>query len=125
MWLSPTWVWIIVCWTITIIPTINSAISPPSWSDPNKNPCAALPGGWQLLFWPPLKQCFRIFSVGFPCPETMELSPAGGGMAECRCPPGTAQSPKTSMCHTLFNKGPCDFGEYFSPIPDPPGKSSM
>lgn len=41
----------------------NTAIVPPPWSDPNKNPCAALPGGWQLLYWEPLQKCFKIFTV--------------------------------------------------------------
>lgn len=48
----------------------------------------------------------------------MELSPAGGGMAECRCPPGTAQDAKSTKCYKLFEQGPCDNGEYFAPIPD-------
>lgn len=56
--------------------------------------------------------------MGYPCPETMELSPAGGGMAECRCPPGTAQDAKSNRCFKLFEQGPCDVGEYFAPIPD-------
>lgn len=72
--------------------------------------------------------------MGYPCPETMELSPIGSSStatkmgtssAECRCPPGTAQHEKTSKCHTLFERGPCTNGQYFSPIIDAPTKSAM
>lgn len=41
----------------------EAAIVPPPWSDPSNNPCAALPGGWQLLYWAPLRKCFKIFTV--------------------------------------------------------------
>lgn len=100
------------------------AIAPPPWSDPEKNPCASMPGGWQLLYWPPLDKCFKIFQRGYPCPDTMELSPVGFGStatqttAVCLCPPGTAQSPITNKCHKLFEKGPCEIGQYFAPIKD-------
>lgn len=70
--------------------------------------------------------------MGFPCPDTMELSPIGtgsirvnGSTAECRCPPGTAQSIVTSKCHNLFAKGPCESGQYFGPRSEAPGKSTM
>lgn len=46
-----------------VIVGIDGAIVPPPWSDPQKNPCANMPGGWQLLYWAPLKQCFKIFTV--------------------------------------------------------------
>uniref|UniRef100_A0A182FTP4 DUF4789 domain-containing protein n=1 Tax=Anopheles albimanus TaxID=7167 RepID=A0A182FTP4_ANOAL len=111
--------------------TTLAAIVPPPWSDPNKNPCASQPGGWQLLYWPPLKRCFKIFQLGYPCPDTMELSPVGAGStglgstAECRCPPGTAQSPLTKKCHKLFERGPCEFGQYFAPIADGAGRSAI
>ena len=88
------------------------AILPPPWSDPIKNPCATLPGGWQLLYWPPLKKCFKIFQVGYPCPDTMELSPAAAStfkqtdknvpIAECKCPPEMAQSVLNNKCYLLF-----------------------
>lgn len=104
----------------------ESAIVPPPWSDPQKNPCASMPGGWQLLYWPPLKKCFKIFQVGYPCPETMELSPAANSKhtsknapaAECRCPPGTALSAETNKCHSVFERGPCKSGQFFSPMPE-------
>lgn len=41
----------------------NAAIVPPPWGDPTKNPCAKLPGGWQLLYWAPLNDCYKIFQV--------------------------------------------------------------
>lgn len=130
---------------------IETAVVPPPWSDPFNNPCAAQPGGWQLLYWPPLKKCFKIFTVkmlsttqnflvitinlqlGYPCPDTMELSPVGSSAtyksamttAECRCPPGTAQSKITSKCHTLFERGPCELGQYFAPVSDSPAKSAV
>lgn len=106
-----------------IVTAILAAIAPPPWSDPTKNPCASQPGGWQLLYWPPLNQCFKIFTKGYPCPETMELSPVAYGAsstqaAVCLCPPGTAQSPLTTRCHKLFEKGPCEVGQYFAPVKD-------
>lgn len=148
---SPTKCWATIQQTITIsLPifvffilqflnlssTIHCAIIPPPWSDPNKNPCASLPGGWQLLYWAPLKKCFKIFQIGYPCPDTMELSPIPPGKwnklktdhrnnnnimtAECKCPPGTAQSAITNKCHQLFEQGPCQKGQYFSPLIDIP-----
>ena len=70
--------------------------------------------------------------MGYPCPETMELSPVGSSSSlsvmssgECRCPPGTAQSIETTRCHTIFERGPCELGEYFAPITDAPNKSAM
>ncbi|XP_011296245.2 uncharacterized protein LOC101892649 isoform X1 [Musca domestica] len=106
----------------------DSAIIPPPWSDPDKNPCATMPGGWQLLYWPPLKKCFKIFSLGYPCPETMELSPtipigsskkrqmSNAPVAECRCPPGTALSGQTNKCYKIYERGPCAKGQYFNPV---------
>lgn len=55
------------------------AVQPPSWSDPKINPCAKIANGWQHLYYPPLDRCFKIFTLGFPCPETMELSPLENG----------------------------------------------
>ena len=56
------------------------AIAPPSWSDPEVNPCARFSNGWQHLFYEPLQACFKIFTMGFPCPDTMELSPLKNGL---------------------------------------------
>ncbi|XP_070492804.1 uncharacterized protein [Chironomus tepperi] len=97
------------------------AISPPSWSDPNVNPCARMSNGWQHLYYSPLKGCFKIFTLGFPCPETMELSPIKNGMTgygECSCPPGTVQlnNNSSSPCYKIFDRGPCDEGHYVNPI---------
>lgn len=44
------------------------AVAAPPWSDPKNNPCANQPAGWQLIYWPPLKKCFKIFQLGYPCP---------------------------------------------------------
>lgn len=52
--------WISMC---ALIIVGDAAIEPPPWSDPTKNPCANQPGGWQLLYWPPLEQCFKIYTV--------------------------------------------------------------
>ncbi|XP_064544923.1 uncharacterized protein LOC135432954 isoform X1 [Drosophila montana] len=102
-----------------------AGIVPPPWSDPAKNPCASMAGGWQLLYWTPLKKCFKIFTLGYPCPDTMELSPTPISAkrkdvpaAECRCPPGTALSPISDACHKLYERGPCQRGEYFQPLPE-------
>jgi hypothetical protein len=53
----------------------------------------------------------------------MELGPVQDAktnkmLAECRCPPGTAQSARDAKCHVLFTKGPCPRGYYFNPVPD-------
>lgn len=104
---------------------LQAAVLPPPWADPVHNPCAAQPGGWQLLFWPADGRCYRIFQQGPPCPHTMELGPGIKGNAECHCPPGTAQSPQDALCHMLFKRGPCPQGQYFAPVSDKPGKSSI
>lgn len=95
------------------------AIAPPSWSDPKVNPCAKLSNGWQHLYYPPLETCFKIFTLGYPCPESMELSPILNGLTghgECKCPPGAAQLNTTSTCYKIFDRGPCDEGHYMSPL---------
>nr|XP_012228873.1 PREDICTED: uncharacterized protein LOC105675942 [Linepithema humile] len=105
----------------------RTAIMPPPWADPSSNPCAAQPRGWQLLYWPADGKCYKIFQIGAPCPETMELGPAAGGggtTAECRCPPGTAQSPRDALCHPIFTRASCSKGQFFAPVPDAPGKAS-
>lgn len=96
------------------------AIAPPSWSDPKVNPCAKNANGWQHLFYPPLQECFKIFTMGYPCPDSMELSPILNGLTghgECKCPPGTAQLNTTSTCYKIFDRGPCNQGQYMSPLP--------
>ena len=60
---SPLWIYALISTFLQI--GCNGAIVPPPWSDPSKNPCASLPGGWQLLYWTPLKKCFKIFTVSF------------------------------------------------------------
>lgn len=59
-------VWFLVFHCVLLRFDADGAIVPPPWSDPSKNPCASMPGGWQLLYWPPLKQCFKIFTVSLP-----------------------------------------------------------
>lgn len=54
--------WVSIC---AVMLVGDGAIEPPPWSDPSKNPCANRPNGWQLLYWPPLKQCFKIYTVPF------------------------------------------------------------
>ncbi|XP_034949164.1 uncharacterized protein [Chelonus insularis] len=106
---------------LSFIVNIKSAIVPPPWANPSSNPCAVQPRGWQLLYWPADGKCYKIFQIGAPCPESMELGPAakgGGTIAECRCPPGTAQSRKDSLCYPIFTKASCPSGQYFAPISD-------
>ncbi|KAH1020672.1 hypothetical protein HUJ04_010288 [Dendroctonus ponderosae] len=103
-----------------IMPSIHWAIMPPPWADPDLNPCANRPGGWQLLFWPPDGQCYKIFQIGYPCPDGMELTPARSKIgkelyAECRCPPKQALSLTDGKCYQLFTKGSCSEGFYFGP----------
>lgn len=95
---------------------VEGAVVPPPWADPGNNPCASQPGGWQLLYWPEDGKCYKIFQKGYPCPETMELTPGVNMTAECRCPPGTAQSARDALCHKLYVTGPCRQGEYFAPV---------
>ncbi|KAJ8668216.1 hypothetical protein QAD02_009879, partial [Eretmocerus hayati] len=117
----------IACFAIFSISIVTSAIVPPPWADPASNPCATQPRGWQLLYWPPDGKCYKIFQIGAPCPETMELGPSAVGSeftAECRCPPGTAQSSRDAKCYPLFTRASCPEGEYFAPVPDAQSKSS-
>ncbi|XP_008217155.1 multiple epidermal growth factor-like domains protein 10 isoform X1 [Nasonia vitripennis] len=113
----------------SIVSIANAAIVPPPWANPTSNPCATQPRGWQLLYWPADGKCYKIFQIGAPCPETMELSPSAVGSettAECRCPPGTAQSPRDALCHPIFTRASCPKGQYFAPVPEslvkPPSK---
>ncbi|CAG2053473.1 unnamed protein product [Timema podura] len=105
---------VVLCLSLQMVQT---AVLPPRWADPTLNPCANQPGGWQLLHWPSDGRCYRIFQQGPPCPDTMELAPSLDGTAECRCPPGTAQSPRDALCHKLYTQGPCEAGEYLTPVP--------
>ncbi|XP_031339326.1 uncharacterized protein LOC116167873 isoform X2 [Photinus pyralis] len=76
-----------------------------------------------MLYWPPDGQCYKIYQVGYPCPDGMELVPspistnvtAKQIAAECRCPPQTAQFPDDGRCYKLFTAGPCERGQFFSP----------
>lgn len=56
----------------------------------------------------------------------MELGPAagrGGTVAECRCPPGTVQSPRDALCHKIYTRASCSKGQFFAPVPKTSGKS--
>lgn len=104
-----------ILFTLYICEGSCTIVAPP-WSDAQQNPCSSEPNGWQLLYWPLDGKCYKIFQKGYPCPDSMELTPGKGGIAECQCPPGTAQSPRDAVCYKLFTKGPCDANEYFAPI---------
>ncbi|GBP48280.1 hypothetical protein EVAR_43000_1 [Eumeta japonica] len=104
----------------------HAAVLPPPWADVRRNPCAAHPRGWLMLYWPKDGNCYTIYQVcdnrvekGHPCPENQELNPGRWGsrtIAECKCPPGAAQLPHVTKCHDLFGRGPCRSGEYFAPV---------
>ncbi|CAH1126193.1 unnamed protein product [Ceutorhynchus assimilis] len=111
-------IWILL--EICLLSVVGAAVMAPPWADPNLNPCAKEPRGWQLLFWPSDGKCYKIFQVGHPCPEGMELSPATSRTgkelyAECRCPPKHALSTVDGKCYQLFTLGPCLEGYYFGP----------
>lgn len=63
----------------------------------------------------------------------MELTPGSGSgsrsslgaIAECRCPPGTAQNHDTTTCFKLYEQGPCDIGQYFAPVNEPSNPAIM
>lgn len=38
---------------------LSFVIAPP-WADQTSNPCSA--NSWQLVYWPPTKLCYQIFS---------------------------------------------------------------
>ncbi|OWR44361.1 hypothetical protein KGM_202658 [Danaus plexippus plexippus] len=109
-----------VClWLAILFYGSHAAVLPPPWADVRRNPCAAHPQGWLMLYWPSDGKCYTIYKKGHPCPDTQELSPGrlgGRTVAECKCPPGTAQLPHTHTCHKLFERGPCKHGEYFAPV---------
>ncbi|XP_023030159.2 uncharacterized protein [Leptinotarsa decemlineata] len=115
-----TWFFQMKLFLFLFQPQTEAAVMAPPWANPKLNPCASQPNGWQLLFWPPEAKCYKIFQVGHPCPDGMELSPSlsksGKNLsAECRCTPETAQSATDGKCYALFSLGPCDGGEYFAP----------
>lgn len=62
--------------------------------------------------------------MGYPCPATMELTPAIVGSnsgATCRCPPKTLRTSNSNICYPMYTKGPCTSGEYFAPNPTKQG----
>ncbi|KAJ8984611.1 hypothetical protein NQ317_006073 [Molorchus minor] len=115
-----SWLIPVKLFLLLLQPETQGAVMAPPWADPKLNPCATQPRGWQLLFWPPDGKCYRIFKIGHPCPEGMELSPMTTKpdkqlSAECRCPPQTAQSARDGKCYGLFSLGNCAVGYYFGP----------
>lgn len=116
VWVSQLELFVYLFW----ISYTKGAVMAPPWANPKLNPCASHPRGWQLLFWPPDGKCYKIFQVGYPCPNGMELTPSlnntGKNLsAECRCVPKTAQSATDGACYSLFTSGPCNHGYYFGP----------
>ncbi|XP_061706199.1 uncharacterized protein LOC133517071 [Cydia pomonella] len=106
-------------WLAALFCGSQAAVLPPPWADVRKNPCASHPRGWLMLYWPTDGKCYMIYKKGHPCPDTQELSPGRWGgrtIAECKCPPGTAQLPLSTTCYRLFERGPCRPGEYFAPV---------
>ncbi|XP_013138506.1 PREDICTED: uncharacterized protein LOC106103316 [Papilio polytes] len=106
-------------WFAALVCGSQAAVLPPPWADAKRNPCATHPRGWLMLYWPADGKCYTIYKKGYPCSETQELSPGRWGgrtVAECKCPPGTAQLPHSDVCHKLFERGPCRPGEYFAPV---------
>lgn len=41
----------------------QAAVLPPPWADVRKNPCAAHPRGWLMLYWPSDGKCYTIYKV--------------------------------------------------------------
>ena len=116
---------IFVLATIIIWPVPHSSayvIAPP-WADAKKNPCSAR--SWQLVFWPPNQQCYKIFTRG-PCPATQELSyQSDSQVAACRCPENLPMLWKeTERCYSRYSRGPCQVNEYIDTVAGP-GESSL
>lgn len=56
----------IIHFAFLLVSLFNSnfgAVVAPPWADPILNPCALLPRGWQMLYWPPDGKCYKIFKV--------------------------------------------------------------
>ena len=91
-------------------------IAPP-WADTNTNPCSS--SSWQLVYWPPTRQCYQIFSRG-PCPKTQELSynPLTS-TPECRCPGHLPLHWRDNdQCYAEYSRGPCEVNQYLSSAGD-------
>lgn len=115
--------WLIIVQILHRLQVAEGAIAAPPWANPKLNPCAIHPMGWQMLYWPPDGACYKIFQLGHPCPDDMELTPSASGsnaqkvIAECRCPPKTTQWIENGHCYQLFTAGPCPEGSYFAVQP--------
>ena len=92
-------------------PPVATFVIAPPWADEDANPCSQ--ASWQLVYWPPTRDCYQIFSRG-PCPETQELgfNPVSQ-QPECGCPAGLPLHwPATDRCYAQHSRGPCDAGEF-------------
>jgi len=91
-------------------PGSGFVIAPP-WANPVRNPCSS--SSWQLVFWPPNLQCYKIFSQG-PCPETQELGfSSQDKVPVCRCPQNLPLLwEPTGKCYSRYSRGPCQVDQY-------------
>jgi len=98
----------------------SSFVIAPAWADANKNPCSSR--SWQLVYWPPNQQCYKIFTRG-PCPATQELTfQADRQSAVCRCPENLPLLWKeTERCYSRYSRGPCHVNQYIDIADDGSG----
>ena len=92
---------------------VDCFVIAPPWANPSTNPCSA--SSWQLVYWPPTKNCYQIFSRG-PCPETQELgyNPVTSA-PECRCPHDLPLHwEDTDQCYAEYSRGPCEVNQYLT-----------
>lgn len=50
-------------WLAALLCGSQAAVLPPPWADVKRNPCAALPRGWLMLYWPKDGKCYTIYKV--------------------------------------------------------------
>lgn len=53
-------VWV---WLAALLCGSHAAVLPPPWADVRRNPCAAHPRGWLMLYWPSDGKCYTIYKV--------------------------------------------------------------
>lgn len=51
-------------WVAALLCGTQAVVLPPPWADVRRNPCAAHPRGWLMLFWPADGKCYTIYKVG-------------------------------------------------------------
>ena len=83
----------------------------PAWANPLRNPCSS--SSWQLVYWPPARQCFNIFSQG-PCPDTQVLGyDPVNEKPVCQCPKELPLLWRpTGRCYSRYSRGPCQVNQY-------------